>query len=65
VATVIKKRVEDVVATVAAAVKEDRRQTNRGLSSVLGQSKNKITSILSEDLGLVKKVLLLDIQAAE
>jgi hypothetical protein len=48
------KCTEDVVVVIAAAIKEDDRQTVRGLTSAHGQSKETIRRILSEDLGLVK-----------
>jgi hypothetical protein len=49
------KRSEDVIVVIAAAIKEDGRQTVRGLTSVHGQSKGTIRRILSEDLCQVKK----------
>jgi histone-lysine N-methyltransferase SETMAR len=49
------KRTCDVVAAVAAAIEEDRRQTLRGLALTLDQSKDTIRRILTEDLGFVKK----------
>jgi hypothetical protein len=45
----------DTVASFAAAIEEDRPQTVCGLDSALGQSKDTISRIQFEDLGLVKK----------
>jgi hypothetical protein len=44
----------DTVASFAAAVEEDCLQTACGLDSALGQSKDTISRILFEDLGLAK-----------
>jgi hypothetical protein len=45
----------DTVASFAAAVQEDCPETVCVLASALGQSKDTISRILFEDLGLVKK----------
>lgn len=49
------KRSPDVVAAVAAAVKEDARRTVDQLALMVGVSHGTILNILHDDLGLVKK----------
>ena len=49
------KRTADSVASVAAAIEEDRHFSVRSLSSVTGLSVTTIHRILTKDLGLVKK----------
>jgi hypothetical protein len=49
------KLTEHVIAAIAAADKEDSRQTVQGVASAHCQSKDTIRRIPSEDLGLVKK----------
>ena len=49
------KRTADSVASVAAAIEEDRYFSVRSLSSVTGLSVTTIHCILTKDLGLVKK----------
>ncbi len=49
------KRIDDVVAAVAAAVETDRRLTIRELAGMLGLTFATVQSTLTVDLGLVKK----------
>jgi hypothetical protein len=50
----LQKTTEDIIAAVATAVEEDRLLTVRGHASALGQNKDTIRRILSENVGLVK-----------